>query len=45
LILAKKKGDFGLVKQLLEQDADIEAKDENEWTPLLLGIFLSYSFF
>jgi hypothetical protein len=35
----------GLVKQLLEHHAEIKAKDENKWTPILLGLFLNYSFY
>jgi ankyrin repeat protein len=42
LHLASISGKIEVVKELLNQNADIEAKDNNGNTPLILGIFLNF---
>jgi ankyrin repeat protein len=44
LFIAARNGHDEIVKELLNRNAIIEAKDVDEWTPLIWGLF-SWSFF
>jgi ankyrin repeat protein len=44
LFQAAAGGYIEVVKELLKHNADTEAKDKDEMTPLILGIFQSYLF-
>ena len=41
LLIASKNGYIEIVKELLSRNANKEAKDENGWTPLMIGILLN----
>ena len=41
LLKATETGHIEIVKELLTRNANIEAKDENGWTPLMIGILLN----
>ncbi len=43
LFIASFNGDIEVVKELLKRGANIEEKDNDGYTPLILGIFLNYS--
>jgi ankyrin repeat protein len=43
-IKASRNGQIELVKELLNQNANIEAKDKDRSTPLICGLILNYFF-
>ena len=44
LFIASRNGHFEIVKELLNRNANIEAKDKDGHTPLICGIFLNELF-
>ena len=44
LFIVSRYGHIEVAKLLIDAGADIESKNDNGWTPLILGIFFNYAF-
>ena len=44
LFIASRYGHIEVAKLLIDAGADIESKNDNGWTPLILGILYNYAF-